>query len=179
VAEVRKFETGATRDIDTTKPDFEGFISPLVVARYGEYMHENRLQRDGSLRDSDNWQKGIPLKAYMKSAWRHFFAWWGCYRAGSKYGDSILEPAICGVLFNAMGYLHEHLKAKGYTPALEWDHPVLEAQRNEKVPTYSTRSIGGYTAQAVEMTKLQNEHEAMGGDPFTISAKTRELLESR
>ena len=69
---MRKFNTGATRDVDNDKLDFEGFLSPTVLIRYAEYMHTHRKQSDGALRDSDNWQKGIPKEVYMKSMWRHF-----------------------------------------------------------------------------------------------------------
>jgi hypothetical protein len=71
-------------------------------------MHKHRIQSDGSLRASDNWQKGIPLDAYMKSQWRHHMDWWSLHRAGGSQED--LEEAICAVLFNAQGYLHELLK---------------------------------------------------------------------
>lgn len=108
---VRTFSTGATRDQDQSKPDYEGFLSPLVVQRYGEYMHKNRHQSDGSLRDSDNWQKGIPRDAYMKSAWRHFMEWWRSHRRVPEAGDN-MEEALCAVIFNASGYLHELLKEK-------------------------------------------------------------------
>ena len=76
----QEFPTGATRDQDHDKPDYEGFLSPLVIERYGQYMHGHRLQLDGKLRPSDNWQKGIPLDKYMKSLWRHFFAAWKLHR---------------------------------------------------------------------------------------------------
>jgi hypothetical protein len=69
---VRTFSTGATRDTDEGKLDFEGFLSPTVLKAFAEYMHEKRKMPDGSLRDSDNWQRGIPVDAYMKSMWRHF-----------------------------------------------------------------------------------------------------------
>ena len=107
---MRKFKTGATRDTDNNKLDYEGFLSPLVLERFAEYMHENRIQADGNLRDSDNWQKGIPQKEYMKSGFRHFFAWWKEHR-GHKTPDGI-EKNICALMFNAMGYLHEILKEK-------------------------------------------------------------------
>lgn len=114
---IRKFETGATRDSEDGKLDMEGFLSPLVIERFGAYMHHHRKQQDGSLRDSDNWQKGIPQKVYMKSAWRHFFAWWKIHRGGEvldeRDGHSVtLDEAICGLLFNAMGYLHGLLVQK-------------------------------------------------------------------
>ena len=99
---MRKFDTGATSDSDSEKLDFEGFLSPIVLERYAQYMHKHRKQADGSLRDSDNWQKGIPKDVYMKSMWRHFFAVWKSHRSGSVSKDD-----LCALLFNVMGYLHE------------------------------------------------------------------------
>ena len=105
---MRQFKTGATRDNDTNKIDYEGFLSPLVLERFGEYMLKHQFQADGKKRDSDNWQKGIPKDAYIKSGFRHFMAWWKEHR-GIKTDDGI-EDDICALIFNAMGYLHEHLK---------------------------------------------------------------------
>lgn len=110
MAEFRKFETGATRDTDNGKYDYEGFLSPVVVERFGQYMHKHRVQPDGSLRDSDNWQKGIPLDAYMKSMWRHFHDLWKQHRGYP--GQDTLEDSLCALLFNVQGYLFEILKAK-------------------------------------------------------------------
>lgn len=110
---MRKFETGATRDSEEGKIDPEGFLSPLVIRRFSQYMHNNRVQADGSLRSSDNWQKGIPLEAYMKSGWRHFLDWWSMHRdEGRTLYDPELEDALCAVIFNAQGYLHELLKSR-------------------------------------------------------------------
>ncbi len=106
----RTFETGAIRDTDSGKLDFEGFLSPLVLERYAEYMHSHRVMADGSIRDSCNWQRGIPLDVYMKSLWRHFFDMWKLHR-GVPAKDT-LEVVLCAVLFNVMGYLHETLKKK-------------------------------------------------------------------
>ena len=107
---VRTFETGATRDTDIEKFDYEGFLSPLVVERFGQYMHQHRKQTDGKLRDSDNWQKGIPLDEYIKSAWRHFHSWWKANRGFKTQED--LEDTLCAMIFNCQGYLHEILKKK-------------------------------------------------------------------
>jgi len=104
---IRQFDTGATRDLDFTKDDPEGFLSPLVIQRYCEYMSKNRQTAIG-IRDSDNWQKGIPKDAYIKSAWRHFLDLWLAHR-GYKSREGI-EEALCGLMFNVMGYLHELLK---------------------------------------------------------------------
>ena len=106
---IRQFPTGATRDTDTGKLDYEGFLSPAVLRRYAEFMHKNRRMKDGSLRGSDNWQAGIPRDAYMKSGWRHMMDWWGHHRGVG--GNEPLEDALCAVIFNAMGYLFEVLKA--------------------------------------------------------------------
>ena len=57
---MREFDTGATRDAETNKLDFEGFFSPLALEEYAKYMHMHRRQADGNVRDSDNWQKGMP-----------------------------------------------------------------------------------------------------------------------
>ena len=110
----RTFDTGATRDLDAGKPDYEGFLSPLVIEAFGRYMTKHRKMADGSIRASDNWQKGIPFGVYMKSAWRHFMAWWSAHRWGG--GD--VEEAICALIFNAQGYLHELLRNKRDLPDL-------------------------------------------------------------
>lgn len=120
MAEFRQFETGATRDQDTTKHDPEGFLNPLVIECYNEYMHKNRVQKDGSTRDSDNWQKGIPIPVYMKSLWRHFHDVW-LWKRG--YAHKMKEPittALCGLMFNTMGMLLEILKQEETTSTLEW-----------------------------------------------------------
>jgi hypothetical protein len=114
VGAVRTFATGATRDTDAGKLDYEGFLSPLALVRYAEYMNEHRIQPDGKLRESDNWQRGIPPAAYMKSMWRHFIDLWKLHR-GLEAKDRVtgkpvsMEEALCAVIFNAMGYLHERL----------------------------------------------------------------------
>ena len=122
-AAVREFGTGATRDLDANKLDFEGFLSPLVLERYAEHMHKARRMPDGSMRESDNWQLGIPVGVYIKSLWRHFFAVWKLWRGlpvtEVVKGETItkdLETELCALLFNASGMLHEHLKAKRGTP---------------------------------------------------------------
>lgn len=107
---MRNFKTGATRDTDQGKLDFEGFLSPLVLERFAQYMNKNRVQADGKLRASDNWQKGIPKDAYIKSGWRHFYDWWALHRGIKREVD--IEEALCAVMFNAMGYLHEELNGR-------------------------------------------------------------------
>ncbi len=107
---MRTFDTGATRDSDDGKYDYEGFLSPLVLERYAQYMHKHRWQADGQLRDSDNWQKGIPATQYLKSKWRHFMDVWKQMRGYE--GQDTLEDSLCADLFNTMGILHELIKAR-------------------------------------------------------------------
>lgn len=109
LASVRTFDSGATRDLDEGKFDYDGFLSPLVLEAYARHMNRHRQQPDGSFRDGDNWQRGIPKEAYMKSGWRHFLDWWTNHR-GLSARENIVT-ALCAVLFNASGYLHEYLKA--------------------------------------------------------------------
>jgi hypothetical protein len=107
---IRQFDTGATRGAEHGKLDYEGFLSPLVLERFAVYMDAHRTQADGNYRESDNWQKGMPQGSYIKSGWRHFMDWWKEHRGiSTKEG---LENAVCAVMFNAQGYLHEHLKKK-------------------------------------------------------------------
>ena len=120
--QVRTFCTGATRDSEEGKMDYEGFLSPLTLRRYAQYMHKHRKQSDGKMRASDNWQKGIPLAAYMKSLWRHLVDLWEMHRDPDPayYDDDDtpddMEEALCAIIFNASGYLHELLKVKGREP---------------------------------------------------------------
>lgn len=115
MSDIREFTTGATRNLDGHKPDYAGFLSPYVVREFGRYMHVHRLQADGELRASDNWQKGIPQDVYMQSAFRHFIDWWSLDRGltvtSPDDGQPVTIPdALCALLFNLQGYLHEYLK---------------------------------------------------------------------
>ena len=113
---IRIFNTGATRDANQDKPDYEGFLSPLVLEDFANYMHGKRVQPDGNLRDSDNWQKGIPLEEYMKSLMRHVFHLWLIHRgreAKDEKGNEVtLRDTLCAIEFNCMGYHFETLKDK-------------------------------------------------------------------
>jgi hypothetical protein len=113
IGQIRQFNTGATRDIDTGKLDYEGFFNPLVMERFAQYMNKHRKQSDGNLRDSDNWQKLFGEKHYdvcMKSAFRHFMDWWKQHRGLT--GQDTLEDSICALIFNAQAYLFKILKDK-------------------------------------------------------------------
>jgi hypothetical protein len=110
---MRQFATGATRNTDDNKPDYEGFISPLVTQRFGRYMHKHRFQADGKVRASDNWQKGIPIEQYLKSGTRH---WEDVRLIMDGYPELATEEdlseALCAMLFNVSGMLFELQKNK-------------------------------------------------------------------
>lgn len=123
-AQVRVFETGANRHVADHKHDYEGFLSPSVLREFGRYMHHHRHLPDGSLRDSDNWQHGIPEDVYVKSLLRHVLDVWELHRSGGPVydfdGNPVdLKQALCGVLFNTQGLLHEVLKAERHGAAVE------------------------------------------------------------
>ncbi len=122
---MRQFEGGATRDSNEGKLDYMGFISPLVLKRYAEYMHQHRLQADGSMRGSDNWKQGIPMRAYAESLGRHFVDFW-LHRDGkaNESTDLDIESVLCAILFNTQGYLYELLRHKRST---EHDNALHEA----------------------------------------------------
>jgi hypothetical protein len=110
---VRTFTTGATRDTAQDKPDYEGFLSPLVLERFGQYMLKHQIQSDGTIRASDNWTKGIPKPVYIKSLWRHVLQAWKLHRGypvTDEQGRPVsIDDALCAIMFNAMGYLYETL----------------------------------------------------------------------
>lgn len=109
---MRSFDTGATRDTAEGKLDFEGFLHPLFLEQFAKYMNMHRLQSDGTLRDSDNWQKGIPQDICMKSLFRHFFEMWKLHRNGiynrEQYRDFM--AGAMGIIFNVQAYVLQDLQ---------------------------------------------------------------------
>lgn len=119
---MRTFETGATRDTDVGKIDYEGFLSPFVLERFGQYMLGHQVQADGEIRASDNWQKGIPMDQYFKSFMRHTVEFWKAARGADMPTADYMEELACAIMFNIMGWLHESLKL---------DAPTEEAMSEE------------------------------------------------
>jgi hypothetical protein len=105
---MRTFETGATRNDDQEKLNYAGALSPIALKAFVEYMHKHRFQPDGSIREAGNWKKGMTLQSYMESGARHFQDWWMEYE-GYESREGLID-ALCGLLFNVQGYLHETLK---------------------------------------------------------------------
>lgn len=122
---IRVFGTGATRDQSDSKIDYDGFLSPYALRAYGEYMHSHRQQPDGTLRDSDNWQKGIPMKEYVKSKWRHFMDIWTEMRR-EEPDLYLVREQLCADFFNTQGLLHEVCKAIEEAEAPGEEKPVVQ-----------------------------------------------------
>lgn len=114
VSAVARFASGATRDTDAGKLDYEGFLSPLVLRRFAQYMHKHRTQSDGTVRAGDNWQRGMTRKRYRQSLLRHVMELWLVERGALTEPVSERDPQdedeiLCAILFNAQGLLLERL----------------------------------------------------------------------
>ena len=110
---IRTFDSGATRDTDQGKLDYEAALSPIVLERYLQYIQKHTILPDGSKRGYDNWQQMFGEKHFnvcIKSAFRHFVDVWKQHR-GFK-GQDELENSICAAIFNMQAYLFKLLKDK-------------------------------------------------------------------
>jgi hypothetical protein len=112
---VRIFPTGAIRDANGDKYEYARFLDPRVLRAYAAFMHRHRSLPDGTKREPDNWKKGMG-ESYLDSLLRHVMDLWEldhygeCFRPES--GEAVeLVDALCAVIFNAHGWLYEHLKA--------------------------------------------------------------------
>jgi hypothetical protein len=102
---MRAFEGGATRDLDDTKLDYEGFNNPLVDRCYATYLNKHRQTANG-LRDSDNWQNLFGedhFNVCMKSLCRHTVDARLAHRGYES--EQSLADSLCAVIFNAKAYL--------------------------------------------------------------------------
>ena len=124
----RVFETGADCSSDAGKPHPSRAWSPLVIAKFAEYMRRHNCDAQPKPRREDQWQLGFPQDSFIESAWRHLEAVWAIHQ-GYEWRDDRgnlvdLEEALCGVIFNVQGYLHQLLFDK------------LPAEQKEKVLNY-------------------------------------------
>jgi hypothetical protein len=143
-APIRTFDTGATRNTDDTKLDFEGFVSPAVLRAFARYMHGHRQQADGSVRSADNWQKGIPLDVYMKSLLRHVMDVWSLHRGEPVTSPETGQPvdeieALMACMFNVQGMAFEILRQRAENAARIADEHVALLP----APVLATCSLGG------------------------------------
>ncbi len=109
----REFDTGATRDTDADKLDFEGAVSPSVLWEFAKYMRKHTIDSDGNERSSDNWQKGFPDEVLMKSLLRHVMDLWLMHRGYDverpESGESVTwDDAFGGAFFNLQAMWHQY-----------------------------------------------------------------------
>jgi hypothetical protein len=104
-ANVRKFESGAIRDIDDTKEDYIETISWIGMRRYAQYMTGKK-----SKYGAGNFKKGIPIESYEQSLVRHVQK----YLANKYEGQDIekQEDHLSAMLFNIFGIIHEEQRKK-------------------------------------------------------------------
>jgi hypothetical protein len=103
---VRKFDTGATRSTDNTKPRYTGYLSPYVLKAFGRYMLKHQVQEDGVARAPGNWKLGIPRESYLDSLVRHTIDLWANYEDQTETNEKV-EDLCCAIIFNASGFLYE------------------------------------------------------------------------
>jgi hypothetical protein len=102
---MREFSSGATRDLDENKLDYESFNNPLVDKAYAEYLNKHRQTANG-LRNGDNWQSLFGDKhtdVCIKSLCRHVVDVRLAHR-GYK-SEQPIKDSLCGIIFNAKAYL--------------------------------------------------------------------------
>lgn len=117
---MRQFKTGATRDSNKGKNDYEGFLSPLFIEAFGNYMTRHQKQADGKMRDSDNWQNYFGKNHYkicIKSLFRHFIDFWCIHRGYTRYDKDDKHKltkieCICAIFFNLQAYADKLLNEK-------------------------------------------------------------------
>lgn len=135
---MRTFESGAIRDVDTHKLDYEGHLSPLAIEAYTSYLSQKRRLPDGTLRDSDNWQLGFGAASWMQSLLRHVMQLWLLHRGWPAYETMpdgrrrkvTKREALCAILFNIFGQLHELVIAEDLTDEKEAE---AEEQKGQEV----------------------------------------------
>lgn len=126
---IKTFATGAIRSSDEGKNAYEGFLSMEAIEEFGDYMTRHRKLPDGSLRDPDNWKKGMGLDSFIGSMLRHVFELVALHTRGYVSRrirrelpervsdlDFLKREIACAILFNVQGYLHEYLTAPKAQP---------------------------------------------------------------
>jgi len=105
MTEVRRFESGAIRDLDTHKEDYTETISWSAFRRYAEYMTSKKKKYGAG-----NFKRGINIESYEQSLLRHVQKY-----MENKYEEGIVEPQedhLCACVFNIFGILHEQERAR-------------------------------------------------------------------
>lgn len=112
---LRMSESGAIRNSDIGKINYQGALSPLILEAYGKYIEKHSLLPDGTRRNNKNWQKLFGTveehkEVCIESAWRHFIDVL-MEHDGYESRDG-LDEALGGLMFNIQGYWFAELKER-------------------------------------------------------------------
>ncbi len=100
---IRKFSTGAVRDVANGKEDYTETISWSAFKRYAKYMTK-MAEKYGV----GNFKKGIPIDSYEKSLLRHIQKY-----MENKFEGGIVEVEqdhLSAIVFNVFGIMHEEAR---------------------------------------------------------------------
>jgi len=105
MTKVRKFTTGAIRDLDDSKECYIETISWTAMKRYAKYMTGTKKKYG-----TGNFKRGIPIESYEQSLLRHIQKY-----LANKYEDGQEEREedhLSAILFNVFGIIHEQERTK-------------------------------------------------------------------
>jgi hypothetical protein len=121
------------------------------------------------MRASDNWQKGMPISRYRKSLLRHYVEdLWPTRNSGitTTFQRRRYIDALCAIVFNAMGLLHEAAKGNftdaDQQPTKDPD-PILSAAIEQK------RTLAG-EQKVVDLFQRAEERAAAEADALRAQA---------
>lgn len=101
---ITTFKSGAIRDNQEGKPDFNETISWTAFNRYAKYMTGKKAKYGAG-----NFKKGIPTSSYVASMLRHVDKWMrNTYENGQ---DELNEDHLSAIVFNVFGIMHNEGQA--------------------------------------------------------------------
>ena len=163
---MRLFKGGATRDSEAGKLDYANALDPFVLRRFLQYMSKHREQADGTLRGWSNWKQGIPQSVYLSSLMRHVWDAWERFEGDAK-DNAALEEALCGILFNTMGWLREVQRGESAEVAQHLsDRPSTPRQS----ASATTHSAGTSNPAYTKWGGWPARSQLLEDDPRTIEA---------
>jgi hypothetical protein len=110
---LRTFATGATRSPLAGKLEYDGYLNPLALKRFAEYMNKHQTQSNGERRAADNWQKNIPLESLHDSKTRHDVDVWLHIKGYPEEATESIEESLCAAIFGNMAMLKQILEQSG------------------------------------------------------------------
>lgn len=102
---IRKFDTGAVRDNDSTKENYVESIPWIALRRYAFYM-KSKESRYGK----GNFKKGIPSESYEESLLRHIQKYISNKYEGGDFEKD--QDHLSAILFNCFGLIYQEEKQK-------------------------------------------------------------------